>query len=91
LFLTNDNDGGGFDLEGLIFDLDGTLIDSIEVYYTMMKTVFEGLCWPKVPRKIMRKAIKDDGFELGFVAPQEAREIRKQEDHRFLPFRHSER
>jgi len=69
LFLKTNNDGGGFNLEGLIFDLDGTLIDSIEVYYTMMKTVFERLCWPKVPRKVMRKAIKDDGFEWGFVVP----------------------
>jgi HAD superfamily hydrolase (TIGR01509 family) len=69
VFLKNNNDGSGFDLEALVFDLDGTLIDSIEVYYTMMKTVFERLCWPDVPRDVMRKAIKNDGFEWGFMLP----------------------
>jgi len=54
---------GGFALEGLIFDLDGTLIDSVGIYYTMMESVFERLHWPRVSREDMRKAIKDDGFE----------------------------
>jgi len=69
LFLKNTRDGSGFDLEALIFDLDGTLIDSIEVYYAMMKRVFKKLCWPDVPREVMRKAIKDGGFEWGSVLP----------------------
>ena len=62
-------DAGGFALEGLIFDLDGTLIDSVGIYYTMMESVFERLHWPRVSREIMRKAIKDDGFEWGLVLP----------------------
>ena len=60
---------GGFALEGLIFDLDGTLIDSVGIYYTMMESVFERLHWPRVSREVMRKAIKDDGFEWGLVLP----------------------
>jgi pyrophosphatase PpaX len=63
---------GGFALEGLIFDLDGTLIDSVAVYYLMMESVFERLHWPQVSREVMRKAIKDDGFEWGLVLPAES-------------------
>jgi HAD superfamily hydrolase (TIGR01509 family) len=63
---------GGTDLalESLIFDLDGTLIDSVGIYYTMMESVFERLHWPLVSREVMRKAIKDDGFEWGQVLPK---------------------
>jgi len=56
-------------LDGLIFDLDGTLIDSVGIYYIMMESVFERLHWPQVSREVMRKAIKDDGFEWGLVLP----------------------
>jgi HAD superfamily hydrolase (TIGR01509 family) len=70
LLIKNNAGPAGFALEGLIFDLDGTLIDSVGVYYTMMETVFERLHWPSVPRAVMRKAIKDDGFEWGLVLPQ---------------------
>jgi HAD superfamily hydrolase (TIGR01509 family) len=72
LFLRNDAEksgNGGIALEGLIFDLDGTLIDSVGVYYIMMESVFERLHWPQVSREVMRKAIKDDGFEWGLVLP----------------------
>src|SRR5512137_723601 len=60
---------GGMALEGLIFDLDGTLIDSVGIYYTMMESVFERLHWPRVSRETMRKAIKDNGFAWGLVLP----------------------
>ena len=60
---------GGMTLEGLIFDLDGTLIDSVGIYYIMMETVFERLHWPQVPREVMRKAIKDGGFDWDLVLP----------------------
>jgi len=69
LFLKNDNDADGMALDGLIFDLDGTLIDSVGVYYVMMESVFEKLHWPKVSREVMRKAIKDGGFDWGLVLP----------------------
>lgn len=67
--LKNDNDADGMALDGLIFDLDGTLIDSVGVYYVMMESVFEKLHWPKVSREVMRKAIKDGGFDWGLVLP----------------------
>jgi HAD superfamily hydrolase (TIGR01509 family) len=72
LFL-KDNTGkagdGGMALEGLIFDLDGTLIDSVGTYYVMMESVFERLHWPQVSREVMRKAIKDGGFDWDLVLP----------------------
>jgi HAD superfamily hydrolase (TIGR01509 family) len=73
MLVVKNNEGsgnGGFALEGLIFDLDGTLIDSVAVYYVMMESVFERLHWPHVSREVMRKAIKDDGFEWGLVLPE---------------------
>ena len=69
MLLKNNSDAGAFALESLIFDLDGTLIDSVEVYYLMMESVFERLHWPRVSRKAMRKAVGDDGFDWGLVLP----------------------
>ncbi len=72
LFLKNDTEqsgNGGFALESLIFDLDGTLIDSVPIYFVMMESVFDRLHWPRVSREIMRNAIKDGGFDWGLVLP----------------------
>jgi HAD superfamily hydrolase (TIGR01509 family) len=75
LFLKNRTEkawDGGMALEGLIFDLDGTLIDSVGTYYIMMESVFERLHWPRVSREVMRKAIKDGGFDWDLVLPSGA-------------------
>jgi len=72
LFLKNRTEkawDGGMALEGLIFDLDGTLIDSVGTYYIMMESVFKRLHWPRVSREVMRKAIKDGGFDWDLVLP----------------------
>jgi len=72
LFLKNSTGkagDGGIALEGLIFDLDGTLIDSVGTYYIMMESAFERLHWPRVSREVMRKAIKDGGFDWDLVLP----------------------
>jgi len=72
VFLKNSNGkagDGGMALEGLLFDLDGTLIDSVGIYYIMMESVFEKLHWPQVSREVMRKAIKDGGFDWDLVLP----------------------
>jgi HAD superfamily hydrolase (TIGR01509 family) len=66
---TGNADSGVLALESLIFDLDGTLIDSVEIYYVMMETVFEKLGWPCVSRVVMRKAIQDGGFDWDLVLP----------------------
>jgi HAD superfamily hydrolase (TIGR01509 family) len=66
---TEQSGNGGFALASLIFDLDGTLIDSVATYYVMMESVFERLHWPRVSREVMRQAIKDGGFDWGLVLP----------------------
>ena len=37
-------------VKGIIFDLDGTLIDSIEIYFTIVEKVLERLHLPPVSR-----------------------------------------
>lgn len=68
--MNNERSGkSGVELRSVIFDLDGTLIDSVATYYGMMELVFERLHWPGVSREEMRKAIKDGGFDWGLVLP----------------------
>lgn len=72
VFLKNDTEKAGktgFALETLLFDLDGTLIDSVGTYYVMMESVFEKLHWPPLSREVMRRAIKDGGFDWDLVLP----------------------
>ncbi len=50
-------------LEAVIFDLDGTLIDSIESYYRIVEIALERLGLPKAPRSEILKAAQNDSFE----------------------------
>jgi len=50
-------------LEAVIFDLDGTLIDSIEAYYRIVEIALERLGLPKVPRSKILKAAQNDSFQ----------------------------
>ena len=47
----------------MIFDLDGTLIDSIESYYRIVETALERLGLPKVERLHILKAAQNDSFQ----------------------------
>jgi len=40
-------------VEAVLFDLDGTLIDSAPIYYQIIDIVFEKLGVPSVPRKTL--------------------------------------
>ena len=61
----------GFKVEAVIFDLDGTLIDSMNVYYSIMRIVFEELDFPPISREEMWGAVKENGFEWASVLPKE--------------------
>ncbi|MCJ7596087.1 MAG: HAD family hydrolase [Desulfobacterales bacterium] len=60
-----------FRVDAVIFDLDGTLIDSMDVYFSIMRVVFERLEFPPLSREEMWGALKEKGFEWASVLPEE--------------------
>ena len=57
------------DVEAVLFDLDGTLIDSAPIYYQIIDIVFEKLGVPPVSKKILQDAMDDGDFDWDFVLP----------------------
>lgn len=55
----------------VIFDLDGTLIDSAPIYYDLIDVIFERLNIPPVPKSILSEAMKNGEFEWDLVLPDE--------------------
>ncbi len=58
-----------FSVDAVLFDLDGTLIDSIESYDRIVEIVLEKMRFPKVPRQIILKAAKNDEFNWDDILP----------------------
>ncbi len=56
-----------FSLDAVLFDLDGTLIDSIESYYRIVEITLERLGLPKVPRQDILKAAQNDAFQWELI------------------------
>ena len=56
-------------VDAVIFDLDGTLIDSAPIYYELIDVIFERLGIPPVPRQVLLEAMKDGEFEWNLVLP----------------------
>jgi len=56
-------------VEAVLFDLDGTLIDSAPIYYQIIDIVFERLGVPPVSRKTLQEAMDDGDFDWDFVLP----------------------
>ncbi len=56
-------------VEAVLFDLDGTLIDSAPIYYQIIDIVFEKLGVPPVSRKTLQEAMDDGDFDWDFVLP----------------------
>lgn len=56
-------------VDAVLFDLDGTLIDSIGVYYKIVDIVFDKLNLPPVPREAFVEAAKDGDFDWDCVLP----------------------
>ena len=57
------------DVETVLFDLDGTLIDSAPIYYQIIDIIFERLGVPPVSRKILQDAMDDGDFDWDYVLP----------------------
>ena len=63
------NHNNRFSVSAVMFDLDGTLIDSINVYYKVVETVFETLNLPPVSRKQIYAAVDDGRFRWDRILP----------------------
>ncbi|MBW1916041.1 MAG: HAD family hydrolase [Deltaproteobacteria bacterium] len=58
-------------LDALIFDLDGTLIDTMGVYFQTLDVVCERLDLPPVSRKEISDAVKEGNFNWDLIFPLE--------------------
>ncbi len=58
-----------FHVDAVLFDLDGTLIDSIESYYRIVEIVLEKMNLPAVPRETILMAAKKSEFNWDMVLP----------------------
>lgn len=65
-------------VDAILFDLDGTLLDSIGIYYDIVDIVFERLKLPPIPKERFVEAAKDGDFEWDYVLPAEMKD-RKEE------------
>ena len=56
-------------VDAVLFDLDGTLIDSIESYYRIVEIALAKMKLPKVPRQTILAAAKNDEFNWEMILP----------------------
>ena len=57
-------------VDAVIFDLDGTLIDSIDIYFRIVENALEQLGLPQVPRSKIVAAAESENFNWELVLPQ---------------------
>ncbi|MGW8302540.1 MAG: HAD family hydrolase [Desulfobacterales bacterium] len=55
----------------VIFDLDGTLIDSIDIYFTIVENALKRLNLPAVSRNRILEAAESEDFNWELVLPQD--------------------
>jgi HAD superfamily hydrolase (TIGR01549 family) len=65
-------------LEAVLFDLDGTLIDSTDAYFQIVNEAFKQLGLQPIGRRAILDAVKDGGFDWDAVLPGELKEGRDQ-------------
>jgi HAD superfamily hydrolase (TIGR01662 family) len=59
------------EVAAVIFDLDGTLIDSIDIYFTIVENALKRLNLPAVSRNQIIAAAESEEFKWELVLPQE--------------------
>jgi len=52
------------DIQCAIFDLDGTLIDSVPVYFELMKTILETIGLPPAPKSVVAEFMTGGGLAI---------------------------
>jgi phosphoglycolate phosphatase len=65
-------------VKAFIFDLDGTLLDTIEIFYDIINLVFKKLSFPGVAREALAEAAAEGEFKWDMVLPA-GLETRKEE------------
>lgn len=70
---TNPENGekGRLAAEAVIFDLDGTLVNTTEIYFNVIEAVLERLGLPPVSRRLILDAARDGEFEWERMLPRE--------------------
>ena len=64
-------------VDAVIFDLDGTLIDSIDIYFTIVENALQKLHMPAVSRNQILAAAESEDFKWELVLPQEALNLKE--------------
>lgn len=72
------NETGILDVEAVLFDLDGTLIDSAPVYYKIIEVAFQRLDFPLVSNQTLVEALKDGEFNWDLVLPSPVKFTREE-------------
>jgi len=65
-------------VKAVLFDLDGTLIDSTPLYYQIIDIVFARLGVPPASRKTLQEAMDDGVFDWDFVLPASMKSRKKE-------------
>ena len=65
-------------VDAVIFDLDGTLIDSAPIYYAIIDVIFDRLDIPPVSQDVLSEAMKNGEFEWDIVLPSEMKHRKEQ-------------
>jgi len=66
------------DIQCAIFDLDGTLIDSVPVYFELMETILEAIGLPPAPRSVVAEFMTGGG--LGVIEKLIPENLQHQKD-----------
>jgi len=57
-------------IEAVLSDLDGVLIDSVRIYYKLLADVFERIGIPQASHQTLSEAMKNGGFNWDVVLPE---------------------
>jgi HAD superfamily hydrolase (TIGR01662 family) len=62
-------ESAGVPVKAVIFDMDGTLLDTKEIYYDIIDIVFRKLNFPRVGREVLVKAASEAEFNWDIILP----------------------
>jgi 2-phosphoglycolate phosphatase len=78
LYIKGKEGNPGFQVGAVIFDLDGTILDTKEILFNVVETALESADLPKVPREALVEAASEGDFDWNRVLPDDS-EMRKED------------